>query len=273
MPKPTVSDFLLDRLEAWGVRIIYGYAGDGINPILGALERAGDRFRFVQTAHEEQAGELSARLPDGAIVSGDSGSAAVWLARDLRLRRGMLASLSGTLATMGSGLTYALAGKTVHPDRPAIALVGDGAMQMAGLNSLITVAKYWREWADPRLIALVLNNRDLSYVTWEQRAMEGEPKFSASQDLLDVPYARVAELLGLRGIRVERPEQVGPAWDEALAADRPVVLDVLVDADVPTLPPRLKEEQAKKLAQALAAGDPNRAGVERQLAREGVGPH
>jgi pyruvate dehydrogenase (quinone) len=274
-----------------------GLVGDAkltLRALLGLVERKADRawreriegkvadwWREVERRARQPAEpinpqlvvwELSARLPDDAIVSGDSGSAAVWLARDLRLRRGVMASLSGTLATMGSGLTYALAAKTVHPGRPSIALVGDGAMQMAGLNSLITVAKYWREWRDPRLVTLVLNNRDLNYVTWEQRAMEGEPKYPASQDLLDLPYARFAELLGLRGIRVERPEQVGPAWDEALAADRPVVIDAVVDPDVPTLPPRLQEEQVAKLRQALAAGDPDREGAERQIAREGVMP-
>ena len=157
---------------------------------------------------------------------------------------------------MGSGLTYALAAKVVHPERPSIALIGDGAMQMAGLNSLITVAKYWREWRDPRLITLVLNNRDLSYVSWEQRAMEGEPKYPASQDLLDLPYARFAELLGLKGIRVERPEDAGPAWDEALAAGRPAVYEAITDPEVPPLPPHIRFEQAQKLAMALP-GDPH----------------
>jgi pyruvate dehydrogenase (quinone) len=213
--------------------------------------------------------ELSSRLPDDAMLTADSGTAAVWLARDVRIRRGMAASLSGTLATMGCAIPYAIAAKMAHPDRPAIALVGDGAMQMAGINSLITVATYWRRWTDPRLVILVLNNRDLSYVSWEQRAMEGEPRFPGSQALLDVPYARWAELLGLRGIRVEKPDQVAAAWDEALSSDRPVVIDALVDADVPTLPPALKEEHVKKLKQALPT-DPDRAGIERQMAREGV---
>jgi pyruvate dehydrogenase (quinone) len=214
--------------------------------------------------------ELSSRLPENAMVAADSGSSAVWMARDLRIKRGMMASISGTLATMGCALPYALAAKFVHPDRPAVALTGDGAMQMLGLNSLLTVAKYWREWSDPRLVLLVLNNRDLNYVTWEQRAMEGEPKYPASQDLLDVPYARYADLLGFGGARVERSDQVGPAWEQALASDRPFVIDAVVDPDVPTLPPWLKEDVAKKLRQAMAAGDPNAAGMQRQMAREGV---
>jgi pyruvate dehydrogenase (quinone) len=214
--------------------------------------------------------ELSSRLPENAMVAADSGSAAVWMARDLRIKRGMMASISGTLATMGCALPYALAAKFAYPDRPAVALMGDGAMQMLGLNSLLTAAKYWREWSDPRLVVLVLNNRDLNYVTWEQRANEGEPKYPASQDLLDIPYARYAELLGFGGVRIDRPDQVGPAWEQALAADRPFVIDAVVDPDVPTLPPWLKEDVARKLRQAMAAGDPNAAGMQRQMAREGV---
>ena len=213
--------------------------------------------------------ELSSRLPDDAILTGDSGSSTVWLARDVRLRRGMKLSLSGGLATMGGALPYALAAKFAYPERVVIATSGDGAMQMIGNAALIDIAKHWRKWSDPRLILLVLNNRDLNYVTWEQRVMEGEPKFAASQDLPDVPYSRYAELLGLRGIRVERPDQVGPAWDEALASDRPVVIDVVVNADVPTVPPTLRPKQARQLERALA-DDPNAAAVREQMKRQEI---
>jgi pyruvate dehydrogenase (quinone) len=202
--------------------------------------------------------ELSRRLPDDAILAADSGSAANWFARDLRVREGMMASLSGTLATMGCGVPYAIAAKFAHPDRPAIALVGDGAMQMNGLAELITAAKYWREWADPRLVVLVLNNRDLNQVTWEQRALAGDPKLEAAQQLPDVPYARWAELIGLRGIRTEDPEALGRCWDEALSADRPVVLEVVTDPEVPPLPPHITFEQARAFAAAVAAGDAGR---------------
>jgi pyruvate dehydrogenase (quinone) len=208
--------------------------------------------------------ELSKRLPDGAIISSDSGSAANWYARDIKLRKGMMASLSGTLATMGPGVPYAIAAKFAHPSRPVFALVGDGAMQMNGINELITIAKYRERWPDQRLIVLVLNNRDLNQVTWEQRAMEGDPKFEGSQDLPDFPYARYAEMLGLKGVRAELPEQVGPAWDEALAADRPVVYEAMTDAQVPPLPPHITVEQAKALSSALIAGDPNAGQIVRQ---------
>jgi pyruvate dehydrogenase (quinone) len=201
--------------------------------------------------------ELSKRLPDGAILSSDSGSAANWFARDIKVRKGMMASLSGTLATMGPGVPYAIAAKFAHPGRPVFALVGDGAMQMNGINELITIAKYRHQWADQRLIILVLNNRDLNQVTWEQRAMEGDPKFEGSQDLPDFPYARYAEMLGLKGIRVDSPDRVGEAWDEALGADRPVVYEAVTDPEVPPLPPHITIEQAKALTSALLQGDPH----------------
>jgi pyruvate dehydrogenase (quinone) len=213
--------------------------------------------------------ELSSRLPDDCLIATDSGSSTVWYARDLKIRRGMRASVSGTLATMGCGLPYALAAKFAHPDLPAIALIGDGAMQMNGLTEIVTLAASWRQWSDPRLILLVLNNRDLSYVTWEQRAMEGEPRFVPAQELPDFPYARYAELIGLRGIRIDAPDQVGPAWDEALAADRPVLLEAVTDPNVPTLPPRPERQVIDKLTQALAQ-EPDAADLRRHLERDGV---
>ena len=199
--------------------------------------------------------ELSPRLPDRCILTADSGTAAVWFARHLRLRRGMLASLSGNLASMGPGVPYAVAAKFAHPDRVAIALVGDGAMQMNGLNELVTIAKYWERWSDPRLVVLVLNNRDLNMVTWEQRALEGDPRFEAAQEIPDFPYARYAELLGLVGVRVDSPDEVGDAWDEVLNADRPAVLEAVTDPEVPPLPPHITFEEARNFMLAVARGD------------------
>jgi pyruvate dehydrogenase (quinone) len=177
--------------------------------------------------------ELSPRLPDRVILTSDSGSCANWYARDLKIRRGMMASLSGGLASMGAAVPYGIAAKFAHPDRPVIALVGDGAMQMNNMAELITVAKYWKKWSDHRWIVCVLNNEDLNQVTWEQRVMEGDPKFNASQQIPNVPYHRFAELIGLKGIFVDNPDRLGAAWDEALAADRPVVLEVKTDPEVP----------------------------------------
>lgn len=218
--------------------------------------------------------ELSPKLPDNCILTSDSGSAANWYARDLKLRRGMMASLSGGLATMGNGVPYAIAAKFAYPDRVAIALVGDGAMQMNGNAELVTIAKYWRRWSDPRLIVMVLNNQDLNQVTWEMRVMEGDPKYEASQDVPDFPYAEYAELIGLKGIKVSEPDALAGAWDRALSADRPVVLEVMTDPNVPPIPPHIKPEQAKAYMSALMSGDPDALGIVKasfkQFAREFV---
>jgi pyruvate dehydrogenase (quinone) len=212
--------------------------------------------------------ELSPRLPDGVIVTSDSGSCANWYARDLKIRRGMMASLSGGLASMGAAVPYAIAAKFAHPDRPVIALVGDGAMQMNNMAELITVAKYWRRWSDHRWIVCVFNNEDLNQVTWEQRVMEGDPKFNASQQIPNVPYHKFGELIGFKGIYVDRPDALGAAWDEALAADRPVVLEVKTDPEVPPLPPHITFEQARNLTEALTKGDPHEGSIIKDTARQ-----
>jgi pyruvate dehydrogenase (quinone) len=180
----------------------------------------------------------------------------------------MRGSLSGTLATMGAGVPYAIGSKFAHPDRPAIALMGDGAMQMNGTSELLTVAKYWRTWSDPRLIVLVLHNNDLNQVTWEQRVMNGDPKYEASQDLPEFSYAGAAEAAGLVGIAVDRVDDLGDAWDRALAADRPCVLDVRTDPNVPPLPPHITLKQARAFAGAVVHGDPDRVGMVTQSIRE-----
>ena len=205
--------------------------------------------------------ELSARLPDNAIVTADSGSSANWYARQLKFRADMRGSLSGNLATMGPGVPYGIGAKFGNPDRPVIVFAGDGAMQMNGLAELITIKHYWHEWEDPRLIIAVLHNDDLNQVTWEMRAMEGAPKFTESQTLPSVDYAAFAASLGLQAITVDKPEEVGPAWDLALAADRPTLLDVRTDPDVPPIPPHATFEQMKDAAAAMLKGDENRWGV------------
>jgi pyruvate dehydrogenase (quinone) len=214
--------------------------------------------------------ELSPRLPDNCILAADSGSSANWFARDLKIRRGMMASVSGTLATMCCGVPYAVAAKFAFPDRVAIAMVGDGAMQMLGINGLITISRYWKEWSDPRLIVLVLNNHDLNMVTWEMRALAGNPKYEASQMVPEFPYATYAEMLGLDGIRVDNPDNVAAAWDEALAADRPVVLEAITDPEVPTLPPHISFEQAANFMRALAKRDPGGGHMIRQAFKDVV---
>jgi pyruvate dehydrogenase (quinone) len=214
--------------------------------------------------------ELNDYLPDDAILSADSGSAANWFARDLKLGPGHMASLSGTLATMGPGVPYAIAAKFCHPNRPAVALVGDGAMQMNGMAELITAQKYYKQWADPRLVVLVLNNRDLNQVTWEQRALQGDPMNPMTQRIPDVRYAEFAEIIGLRGVRVEQPEDIGDAWRQAFDADRPFVIDAVCDPNVPPLPPHIRADQARALVSALRKGDPEGRGVVTQAFKEKI---
>jgi len=212
--------------------------------------------------------ELSPRLPERAIITSDSGSCANWYARDLKIRRDMLCSLSGGLASMGAAVPYAIAAKFAHPDRPVIALVGDGAMQMNNMAELITVAKYWEQWPNRTWVCCVFNNEDLNQVTWEQRVMNGDPKFEASQRIPNVPYHRFAELIGLHAIYVDNPERLGSAWEEALAADRPVLLEVKTDPEVPPLPPHITLDQAQQFATALMKGDPAEGSVIKGAAKQ-----
>ncbi len=199
--------------------------------------------------------EMSPHLPENAIVTSDSGSCANWYARDYRVKRGQLASLSGGLASMGAAVPYAIGAKFAHPDRPVIALVGDGAMQMNNMAELITIAKYWQRWPDKRLVVCVFNNEDLNEVTWEQRVMNGNPRFDASQDIPDVRYSKFAEMIGLKGIFIDKPGDLAGAWQEAFAADRPVVLEVKTDPEIAPLPPHISFKEAKKFMFSMTKDD------------------
>lgn len=210
--------------------------------------------------------ELSPLLPEDAMLTSDSGSAANWYARHLKIRGRMRGTLSGTLATMCPGLPYAVGAKFAHPDRPAIALVGDGAMQMNGINELITVAKFYDDWEDKRLVVGVLNNGDLNQVTWELRAMGGSPQFLPSQQLPDFPYADFARSIGLGGVKVEKPGDVTSAWEQALAADRPFVVEFVTDPAVPPIPPHATWDQMEKALESIVRGDSDRWDV----VKEGV---
>jgi len=207
---------------------------------------------------EQVFAELSPLLPDDAIVASDSGSSANWYARHIKMRGTMRGSLSGNLATMGPGVPYVIGAKFGDPTRPCVALVGDGAMQMNGINELITIAKYWREWANPLLVVAVLDNSDLNQVTWELRAMEGAPAFLPSQEVPPFPYAGYAESLGLLGIHVDKPADVAPAWEAALSADRPAVIAFVTDPAVPPIPPHATLDQIEKSALSIARGDADR---------------
>jgi pyruvate dehydrogenase (quinone) len=204
--------------------------------------------------------ELSPQLPDDAIVTADSGSSANWYARNLRFRGDIRGSLSGTLATMGPGVPYGIGAKFAQPQRPVIVFSGDGAMQMNGMAELITIKRYWQEWDDPRLIVAILHNNDLNQVTWEMRAMAGAPKFAESQTLPDVDFAAFATGLGLNASSVKDPEELADVWRDALAADRPTVLDVYTDPDMPPIPPHATWDQFKAATTAVLAGDEDRTG-------------
>ena len=253
---------------------LHGDAAETLRLLLPLLERKADRdwrdtiegwmrdwwgtleARAVTKAHpvnpQRVVWEMSPRLPDNAIVTSDSGSCANWYARDYRVKRGQLASLSGGLASMGAAVPYAIGAKFAHPDRPVVALVGDGAMQMNNMAELITIAKYRDRWADRRLITCVFNNEDLNEVTWEQRVMNGNPRYDASQDIPDVRYSKFAEIIGLKGVFVDNPDDLGQAWDEALAADRPVVLEVKTDPEIAPLPPHISLKEAKAFMFSMA---------------------
>ncbi len=189
--------------------------------------------------------ECSKRLPDNVIMTGDSGSVANWYGRDIKMRRGMMGSLSGSLASLGAATPYAVAAKMAFPERVVLGFIGDGAMQMNGLNEMITVAKYWKDWSDPRFIMMVLNNQDLNQVTWEERVQLGAGKTESTQAIPDFAYHSYAELLGLKGILVRDPEQLGAAWDEAFSADRPVIMNIYADPNVPPLPPHITFKDAR----------------------------
>ncbi len=211
--------------------------------------------------------ELSPRLPERCIMTGDSGSVANWYARDIKMRRGMKGSLSGSLASLGAATPYALSAKMAFPDRVVIGFIGDGAMQMNGLNVMITVSKYWKEWADPRFIIMVLNNQDLNQVTWEERVQLGMGKTPLTQSIPDMPYHRYAELLGLKGIEVRTPDRIASAWDEALSADRPVILNIHADPNVPPLPPHITLKDAKNFV-TMTISEPELGSVLKNTARE-----
>jgi pyruvate dehydrogenase (quinone) len=284
LPQPDQVNAIEINLDARliGIRLpnkvnLVGDSADTLRELMPHLRRNEDRSWREQIEHEverwweildERAHdsadplnpllvfhELSPRLPDNCILTADSGSATNWWARHLKLRKGMKAALSGTLATMCPAVPYALAAKFAYPDRPVIAALGDGAMQMLGMNALIDIAFRHEEWSNQQLVVVVLNNRDLNQVTWEQRVLAGDPKLEASQVLPDFPYARYADLLGLRGIRVDSPDQVADAWDEALAADRPVLYEAVTDPEYPPLPPHIMYDQAKHLAKAIVKGE------------------
>ena len=212
--------------------------------------------------------ELSPRLPDRCILTADSGSSTGWWARHLRVRQGMDAILSGTLASMCPAIPYALAAKLAFPDRPVVATLGDGAMEMLGVNALIDVARYRDRWSDPRLVVCVLDDRDLNMVTWEQRTTSGDPRLPDSQDVPPFDHAGFARLLGLEGVLVEDPDKLGDAWDHVLSCGRPAVLQVRTDPEIAPLPPHVDASMARKLGRAVLRRDEGGRSMVRKALRD-----
>ncbi|WP_111511531.1 thiamine pyrophosphate-requiring protein [Mycobacterium kyogaense] len=218
---------------------------------------------------------LNEHLPADARLAVDVGSSTYWYAKHVRLPRGVPAHVSGYLASMGCAMPYGIAAKLDAPDRPVVALIGDGAMQMNGLLELITVAHRWRGWTDPRFVVLVLHNRDLAEVSWEQREMEGDPRYPASQQVPDFPYARYADMLGVAGIRIDKSAQAADAWRAAFAADRPTLIEAVVDADIPLLPPNIPDDKVDTVRDAVAREDGGAAvaaRIDRHVAAERATP-
>jgi len=265
---------------------LVGDAKDTLSALLPMLRRKPDRSwrEFIETevetwhrvledrAHESADPvnpelvfwELNRRLPDDVIMTSDSGSATNWYARHCMMREGMRGSLSGTLATMVPGVPYAISAKFAYPDRPVIGFTGDGAFQMLGMNELITVKRYLpmlMKGSNKTLVFAVLANDDLNQVSMEQRVLSGDPKNPETQTLPYLPAAKYAELLGFEGIKVERPEDVGPAWDRALSASGPVLLEFVTDLSVAALPPHVKPAMMKKVTKALLHGDEDAVGI------------
>jgi pyruvate dehydrogenase (quinone) len=217
------------------------------------------------------AAEVSARLPDGSMLTADSGTSTVWWAQHVQIREGMRASLSGTLASMGSAIPYAIAAKLAHPDRPVVAFVGDGAAQMNGLMELVTARRYANRWTNPTFVVCLFNNRDLNMVTWEQRVVAGDPKYPPSQTIPNLPYARIAQLIGFEGIFVDSPNDLRAALDRAFASDVPVLVEAMVDPEIPPQPPHVTSELALHFVQSMAKGDPERKGIVRKAVLARVG--
>ena len=209
---------------------------------------------------------LNQQLPENAIITADAGSTADWYGHHIRLGRNQMGNLSGRMASMLASMPYAVAAKFAFPDRPVVCTIGDGAFQMLGMNDLITVKRHWQEWQSPIFVVMVLHNDDLNQVSWELREA-GAPRWDTSQLVENVDYAGYAELLGLRGIRVDEPAQVDEAWRQAFSSDRPVLIDAYTDKNVPPLPAHITFEQAKGVAKSVLGGDPDAAKVVGHSAR------
>ncbi len=201
---------------------------------------------------------LGRSLPDRAILTGDSGTVTTWAART-ELRRGQLFSFSGTMCSMMAALPYAIGAQVAHPDRPVVALTGDGSLTMM-MGELATLAQY----ALPVKV-VVMRNDLLGLIKWEQMAFLGNPQYGVQ--LAPVDFVKVAEACGLCGVRIDDPARAGDQFEEALRRDGPVVIEAVVDPDVMPMTPTINREHAKGVAWALAQGQPNRERIALTMSR------
>lgn len=212
------------------------------------LERASRRDMPMKP--QVLAHELGQRLPDNAIVVSDSGTNTTWWARHIPAKRGQMHSCSGTLASMACGLPYAIGAQVAYPDRPVVAFVGDGGFSML-MADFITAVKYRL----PIKVVIVKNNT-LGQIKWEQMVFLGNPEYACELQPFD--FALFARACGAQGFTIERPEECGGILEQALAAPGPVLVEAVVDPYEPPMPGKIRPEQALKLAESLAKGEPNR---------------
>ena len=197
--------------------------------------------------------ELGKRLSDTAIVSSDSGTIATWFARQIPAKRGQMYSLSGNLATMANGLPYAIAAQIAYPERQCIAFVGDGGFSML-MAEFATAVKYQLP-----IKVIIIKNNTLGMIKWEQMVFLGNPEFGC--ELQPIDFVAFAKACGGTGMAIEDPVDCGRILDRALATPGPVIVEAIVDPFTPPMPAKITLDQAKKFAESLARGEPNRSKI------------
>jgi pyruvate dehydrogenase (quinone) len=206
--------------------------------------------------------ELSRRLQDGAIIVSDSGTISTWSARHLPIRRGMMYSLSGTLASMANGLPYAIAAQVAYPDRQVIAFVGDGGFSML-MAEFVTAVKYQLP-----IKVVVIKNNTLGMIKWEQMVFLGHPEYGCELEPID--FAAIAKAMGAEGFLVWEPAQCGRILEEALNTPGPVLIEAVVDPHEPPMPPKATLEQGAQLAKSLVRGTPDAGKIFRTIVKNQV---
>jgi pyruvate dehydrogenase (quinone) len=279
LPKPGQARGVQIELDPTRIGLRYpvevGLVGDSrrtLQALVPMLQRQDDR-RFLESAQrgmaewwtlmEERgtrpdvpmkpqviAWELGNRLRDDAIVCSDSGTIATWWARQIRVKRGQMYSLSGTLASMGNGLPYAMAAQIAYPGRQVVLFVGDGGFSML-MAEFANCVRY-----NLPIKVVIVKNNSLGMIKWEQMVFLGNPEYGC--ELHPIDFAAFARACGATGLTVEDPAECGAVLDQALATAGPVIVEAVVDPFTPPMPPKVTAKQAGRFAQSLAKGQPNR---------------